>query len=58
MNGATWVEAMPAVVACFYLAAALGYWRQGQTGWAFAYLAYAAANGGLIAAAIQGRMHG
>ena len=51
----TWVEALPALTGFAYVLAAVGYWRQGQRGLAVAYAGYAAANVGLVMAAVAGR---
>lgn len=51
----TWVESLPAFVGLLYLAAAGGYWQEGMRGLSLAYLAYAAANVGLIWAAAEAR---
>lgn len=37
-----------AVVAVIYLGVAVGYWRQGRYGMAFAFVAYALANMGFV----------
>lgn len=51
----TWVEAMPALTGLAYVVASVGYWRQGERGLAVAYAGYAAANVGLIWAAVSAR---
>lgn len=55
MRDFTWVELLPAITGCLYLLAALGYWRQGMTGWGLAYFGYALANVGLVMAASHAR---
>jgi hypothetical protein len=48
-------DLFPAAAGLLYLGAAAAYGLGGQRGMAFAYLAYALANVGLILAAIEGR---
>lgn len=50
-----WPELFPAVTGLLYVGASVAYGHAGQPGLALAYAAYAAANVGLIWAAIEGR---
>lgn len=51
----TWVEGLPMLTGIAYLAAAIGYYRQRQLGFACMYLGYSFANVGLIWAAMSAR---
>lgn len=52
---ARWIEGLPAITGCLYLAAAVGYGLEGRWGWSLTYAAYAVANAGLILAALENR---